>query len=91
MLARVGAQRVENLCVGDRRPGCWTGETVIPDAELVERIAPRPLLLISARRTTEAHANSDFQRGADASNTGTSRTPRTPPPFERRQPSTSGK
>lgn len=44
-----------------------TGETVTPDAELVERIAPRPLLLISAGRTTEANANRDFQGRAGAS------------------------
>jgi alpha-beta hydrolase superfamily lysophospholipase len=44
-----------------------TGETATPDAEFVERIAPRPLLLISAGRTTEANANRDFQRRAGAS------------------------
>ena len=36
-----------------------TGETGTADAELVEPIAPRPLLL-SAGRTTEANANRDF-------------------------------
>jgi dienelactone hydrolase len=44
-----------------------TGETAAADAELVERIAPRPLLLISAGRTTEANANRHFQRRAGAS------------------------
>jgi dienelactone hydrolase len=43
-----------------------TGETATADAELVERIAPRPLLLISAGRTTEANANRHFQRRAGA-------------------------
>src|SRR3712207_406280 len=44
-----------------------TGETVTADAELVERITPRPQLLISAGRTTEANANRDFPRCAGAS------------------------
>jgi uncharacterized protein len=44
-----------------------TGETTTEDAELVERIAPRPLLLISAGQTTEANANRHFQRRAGAS------------------------
>jgi pimeloyl-ACP methyl ester carboxylesterase len=33
-----------------------------PNPELVERIAPRPLLLLSAGRGTEAHANEEYNR-----------------------------
>ena len=39
-----------------------TGERSTSDAELVERVAPRPLLLISAGRTVEADANRAFAR-----------------------------
>ena len=44
-----------------------TGERSENDAELVERIAPRPLLLISAGRATEAKTNRDFERRGGAS------------------------
>ena len=44
-----------------------TGENSDADADLVQRIAPRPLLLISAGRAIEADANRVFQRRARGS------------------------
>ncbi len=41
-----------------------TGEGIEADADVVERIAPRPLLLISSGRAVEAGANAVFQRRA---------------------------
>src|SRR6185436_7228714 len=38
-----------------------------PNPELIERIAPRPLLLLSAGRGAEARANEDYARRGGAS------------------------
>ena len=58
---------VAQLAVMSALSTVLTGESSEPDTELVERIAPRPLMLISAGRETEANLNRVLVRRGGAS------------------------
>jgi dienelactone hydrolase len=64
--AGADAATVAQLTVMSALADVLTGGRSKPDGELVERIAPRPLLLISAGRATEADANRVFARRGGA-------------------------
>jgi alpha/beta superfamily hydrolase len=59
-LAQIAALSAVSDLLGGQRAGAG-------DAELVERLSPRPLLLISAGRSTEADVNADLLRRAGPS------------------------
>ena len=65
--AGAGLHGVAQLAVLSAVGTALTGGGTADDAELVERIAPRPLLLISAGRGIEADAIREFERRGGAS------------------------